>query len=261
VFTANSHDDHDSPHAARPPVLCVHGVGVGAGSFLAVRELLQEAGFEVSTPVRPAARPLREQLDAVCSSARQSGATPPVWAGVSGGATLGVLALVEPSVTLSGAVLHEPLVGSLTDDVRQGLARRAAATTGEGPAEVATRFVRELVGSAVWSGLAPAARSAVASRASEVLAESATFVQFEPDPDRLRSVDVPVLVTVGERSPSVRHDAARRVADGLGWSVRVVPGCSHLAQVESPDEFAAIVGEFTTAATRHTDVASAEVTP
>lgn len=244
MFSSTHHDDHRTHRNVVTTVRCVHGVGVGPESFAAVRMALQASGFEVSTPRRPAGVPLEEQLFAVSSGCEQPDASPPVWVGVSGGATLGVAAVEHSSVTLSGAVLHEPLVGSLTDELRRGLAQRAAVVAGERPAEAATRFVRDLIGSDVWSALDPAARDAVASRAADVLTDAAAFVDLDVDLERLRAAESPVLLTVGERSPKARHDAARRVADVLGWQVRIIPGCSHLAQVEAPDELAAVVAEF-----------------
>ena len=50
-----------------------------------------------------------------------------------------------------------------------------------------------------------------------------------------------VVITVGERSPDPRHEAAERAAQLLHGHVVVVPGVGHLPQVEAPDAFAEII--------------------
>ena len=53
------------------------------------------------------------------------------------------------------------------------------------------------------------------------------------------------MITVGERSPAVRHDAAQRAADLLHGSVHVIAGVGHLPQVEAPTEFAELIEALT----------------
>ena len=74
-----------------------------------------------------------------------------MWVGVSGGATLGVLAAMPPSGDLGGVVLHEPLIGTRAAAVHDGVQAAAArlATGQLDPATVessAADFVAGLVG-------------------------------------------------------------------------------------------------------------------
>ncbi len=228
-----------------PAVVCVHGVGVDARSYAAVVACLHACGHEASAPERPTGRPVDQQLAAVLGPGHRDHGPemdpPVVWAGVSGGATLATLALTTHRDLLAGAVLHEPLVGSLTPGPRRLLADRARVMVGEDPATAASRFVRELVGDATWFDLGEPERRRVATTGDEILADAATFLALEPELELLATISVPVVVTVGERSSAVRHDAAERVAATLGWSLQVVPGAGHLAQVDAPDAFAAVV--------------------
>jgi len=253
VLTPTDHEAGSSTRRRAPTVVCVHGVGVDARSYTAVVERLRRGGREVSAPERPAARSFEEQLVAVLGPGRPGPAhgdlvpdveRPVVWAGVSGGATLGAFALATRSDALAGAVLHEPLVGSLTPAPRRVLADRARVMAGEDPATAASRFVRELVGDATWFRLEESERRRVARQGAEVLADAAAFLAVEPDLDALGALTLPVVVTVGEHSAPIRHEAAERVARTLGWSLRIVPGAGHLAQIDAPDAFAAVVDDL-----------------
>jgi hypothetical protein len=74
------------------------------------------------------------------------------------------------------------------------------------------------------------------------------FLGFEPGSElgSLPPTTGPVLVTVGEFSPPVRHraaDALRR----LGLAVRVLPGCGHAAHLEAPEAFVGVLLEVAAA--------------
>ena len=135
-------------------------------------------------------------------------------AGVSGGATLG-LALAAAGVP-AAAVLHEPAVGSLLPGLLDQV--RAAYAEGGVPA-----FARALYGPAWTAAEAPADPGAVAR-------DLAMFTRFEPAAPAPEAG--PVIITVGERSPAVRHEAAARLADavrlpGRGHPRRRARGASH----------------------------------
>jgi pimeloyl-ACP methyl ester carboxylesterase len=51
----------------------------------------------------------------------------------------------------------------------------------------------------------------------------------------------PVVITVGECSPPVRHESVRRLAGRFGLPVWTVPGARHAVHLEHPVEFAAAV--------------------
>ena len=101
-----------------------------------------------------------------------------------------------------------------------------------------------LVGTEGWEMLGPDGRAAVEARAALIACEVPRFACFEPGPVPSDGA-VRVVITVGERSPAVRHDAAQRAADLLHGSVHVIAGVGHLPQVEAPTEFAELIEALT----------------
>jgi pimeloyl-ACP methyl ester carboxylesterase len=257
--------------ADRPDVVLVHGVGVGPESFAVTQAALRAAGRRVHGVVRPGygrgehAMDLEAQVDLVIegidfvldavdlprSSSREG--RPAVWVGVSGGATLGVIAAIRRPAAISVAVLHEPLVGSAAPElhamIRRGADRLAADRheAGDDADERrgrAVEYMTGLVGAQGWEMLGLDGRAAVEARAALIACEVPRFARFEPGPVPFDGA-VRVVITVGERSPAVRHDAARRAADLLHGSVHVIAGVGHLPQVEAPTEFAELIEALT----------------
>jgi len=172
----------------------------------------------VTVPDRPCTGDLAAETAALrpcCAGA--------VVGGVSGGATLG-LALAAAGVP-AAAVLHEPAVGSLLPGLLGPV--RAAYAAGGVPA-----FARALYGSAWTPAEAPADPGAVAR-------DLAMFSAFEPAPPGPGSG--PVIITVGERSPRVRHAAAAQLADTFGYQVEVIAGAGHAVHLTHPAAFAALI--------------------
>jgi pimeloyl-ACP methyl ester carboxylesterase len=146
------------------------------------------------------------------------------------------------------AVLHEPLIGPAGGAVHcfvQRAARHLAACP-QGPVSrrAAVEFVTRLVGADSWAALGADGRAAVADRTAVIRAEVPRFAAFEagtvPDDGA-----VSVVVTVGERSPDMRHEAAARAAELLHGRMAVIPGVGHLPQLEAPDAFAELIGSTT----------------
>jgi pimeloyl-ACP methyl ester carboxylesterase len=240
--------------ATGPVVVLVHGVGVGPESFVNTAAALQDAGRTVHCVVRPGYEPdvaggrqpvdLDIEVDRIIETVEKRKERSVVWVGVSGGATLGVIAAGRRPVSIESAILHEPLVGSTAvslHDAVQTVARELAT----GPADPATRearatqFVSGLVGPAGWEALGQDGRALVATRAQLIAAEVPLFAAFEAD--EISDDAVRVVITVGERSPAARHEAAARAADLLHGEVVVIPGVGHLPQVEAPELFAEII--------------------
>lgn len=234
--------------AAGPPVLLVHGVGVGPTAFGPVADRLAGAGHRVGVVHRPgyglAAGHLLTPLDtqvAALSRLVDTLATA-VLAGVSGGATLALLAAVARARAGSRAgvtvVCHEPLVGPLAPDLHRRVTR-AAGELGLG----SQRFVRRLVGEATWSTLDDDTRATTVRRPDLVAAEARAFARVAPTPGDLAAVRLAggLVTTVGERSGPERHRAAAALARLSGSRVEVVAGSGHLAQVDAPDAFAATI--------------------
>jgi pimeloyl-ACP methyl ester carboxylesterase len=145
--------------------------------------------------------------------------------GVSGGATL-AMALAGSGASFSGAVLHEPAVGSLVPGL---LAPVAAAFASGGTAALG----QTLYGATWEPGMSGGQDDATTA------GELAMFRGFEPTP--LVAGHPPITLTVGERSPVVRHQAATRLAALTGLDVLPVPGAHHFAPHDAPAAFATVV--------------------
>ena len=203
----------------RPRVVLIHGAATTGHVWRRVRALLP--GFDVLTPDRPCSGDLSTEVDAL--RAHCAGA---LVVGVSGGATLG-LALAAAGVPMTGALLHEPAVGSLRPGLLDSV--RAAYAAGGAPG-----FARTLYGPAWTEADAPADLAAVGR-------DLAMFTAFEPAaavPDTLAER---VIVTVGEHSPAIRHDSVRRLAGKFGYPSWVIPGAGHAVHLTHPEAFAAAI--------------------
>jgi pimeloyl-ACP methyl ester carboxylesterase len=200
-------------------VTLVHGAATTSRVWRhVVAALAADGALAVAVPDRPCTGDLAAETAALRPSC--AGA---VVAGVSGGATLG-LALAAAGVP-AAAVLHEPAVGSLLPGLLDQV--RAAYAAGGVPA-----FARALYGPAWTAAEAPADPGAVAR-------DLAMFTRFEPAAPAPGSG--PVIITVGARSPAVRHESAARLAAEFGFAVEVIAGAGHAVHLTHPAAFAALV--------------------
>ncbi len=246
-----------APDPVDPAVVLVHGVGVGPESFLETERLLTASGRRVRRVVRAGygdgppdqhsgstATSLDAQVDRIIEDIIEREEQPVVWVGVSGGATLGVLAACRRTPVIRAALLHEPLIGSsaaaLHDGVQAAAARLAIGQLDPATVEPsAADFVAGLVGPQSWDALGVDGRESVITRAALVGAEVPNFANFEAP--RVTDDGVRVVISVGERSPAPRHDAAERAAELLRGRVVVIPGIGHLPQCEAPEAFAELI--------------------
>lgn len=198
----------------------VHGAATTSRVWRYVVPLLAGGDpLTVAVPDRPCTGDLAAETAALrptCAGA--------VVAGVSGGATLG-LALAAAGVP-AAAILHEPAVGSLLpgllDQVRAAYA-----------ADGVIGFGRALYGDAWTAAELPADPGAVAR-------DLAMFTGFEPAAPAGEAGRV--IITVGERSPAIRHESVARLADKFGLPVEVIPDAGHAVHLTHPAAFAAVIG-------------------
>ena len=202
-----------------PRVVLIHGAATTSRVWRRVRPLL--TGFDVAVPDRPCSGDLATEVDAL--RAQCAGA---LVVGVSGGATLG-LALAAAGVPMAAALLHEPAVGSLLPGLLDGV--RAAYAAGGVPA-----FARALYGPAWTEAEAPADPAAVAR-------DLAMFSAFEPAAPAPEMGEGRVVITVGERSPAMRHESVSRLAERFGFQVGVIPEAGHAVHLTHPAAFADLI--------------------
>ncbi len=221
-----------------PAVVLVHGVGVGPESFAETASALTATGRRVHRVVRRGYGPgrlalnpdmkvlsLDAQVDLIIEDVMQREEQPTVWVGVSGGATLGV----DRRVPSAGG---DPRCRAARTSHRNEGCRLARRGTG-GSRSTRGRSARPGRSSSRvppssspgWSAPRVGKRSeSSAGRWSSsartlVGAEVPNFATFEAD-RAADDLDVPVVITVGERSPAPRHEAAERAAELLGGTCR-----------------------------------------
>jgi pimeloyl-ACP methyl ester carboxylesterase len=204
--------------STRPRVVLIHGTATTAAIWGKLSESLADFA-EVITPQRASSGVWDAELDDLAELCAGSFVV-----GVSGGATLG-LGLLQRGVPVRGAVLHEPAAGRLAPRLLD--AAVAAMATG-GP----HAFGSALYGRGWTSSMLPADPDAVAR-------DLAMFRRFEPAPTPEPMARV--LLTVGEDSPPIRHDAVAAVAHLIGARMAVIPGGLHAVHVDSVPAFAAVI--------------------
>jgi len=204
--------------AGPPRVVLIHGAATTGRVWRHVVPLLD--GFDVHCPDRPCSGDLATEVTALTADCRGA-----VVAGVSGGATLG-LALAAAGVPMAAALLHEPAVGSLVPGL---LAPFRAAYAAGGTAA----FAAALYGPAWTPDEAPADADAVVAR------DLAMFAAFEPAAPA--PATGPVVITVGECSPPIRHESVQRLAERFTLPQWTIPGARHAAHLEHPEALAAAI--------------------
>ena len=250
-----------------PPVVLVHGVGLGPETFGDLAAELA-SGATVATVHRPGYGalgdpgrppvPLADQVTALAGLVEDLGHGPAVLVGVSGGATLGLLVARDRPSVLRAAVLHEPLVGPLAPALHERLAARAAELAADGAPAAVDRFVAGLVGPATWSRLPEAWRHGVRRVGTAVRREVPDFARLAPAPEALaaRRGRPPLLITtVGGSSGTARRQAAGVLVDLAGARAHTLAGIGHLAQVEAPAVLARRTRAVLAATARPTPVA------
>jgi pimeloyl-ACP methyl ester carboxylesterase len=254
-----------------PAVVLVHGVGVGPAAFAALADEMAAAGHRAVVVHRPgyglatgaAPAPVADQVAALVALVDALDAGPdggqdgPGSAtdgvagvvGVSGGATLTLLLalhLASAGGDVVPVVAHEPLLGPLAPALHHRVRRAVSAlgAAGRTARPVATTgFVRRLAGEATWARLPVSERDAVAERCDLVADEARAFAEVAPSAAalaRLRPV-AGVTTTVGATSGPERRSAATVLASLARVRVESVPDAGHLAHVDAPAAFAAVV--------------------
>ena len=240
--------DRPGPPGA-PRVVLVHGSMDRAASFIKVERRLGD--FEVvrydrrgygRSQAAGVARTIDDHVDdllAVAAGPAGDGG-PVAVVGHSLGGVLAVAAAVRaPEVVVSVGAFESPMswTSAWPTTSAGGNALREA-----DDAEAAERFMRGIVGDAVWERLPSRVRSQRRAEGQALVAELAALRAHAPyDPAALK---VPVLTGYGTLSKPYHQEAARRLADQVAQGECVViDDAGHSAHTSHPDQFAAFVGQ------------------
>jgi pimeloyl-ACP methyl ester carboxylesterase len=175
---------------------------------------------------------------------------------VSYGATVALRLAVERPELVRSLALHEPpCVGLLDDDPEsQAEAQRVADSvrsfetlrSAEDRSRAGARIVEMLSGrSSEWERIPPASRTRLLEGSDEWLVELEDPDANRVDLEAMRSVAIPVLLTVGDTSPQFLHRIGERFARALPNATLVtLPGAGPFPQLTHPDLLVGVVGSF-----------------
>jgi pimeloyl-ACP methyl ester carboxylesterase len=241
-----------------PPVLLIMGATGDGGHFTQLAALLADEFTVVSYDRRGNGRSPRpaawdttspeEQADDAAALLEELGLTPAALFGTSSGATFALALVVRHPDALCGALLHEPVMTSLTDDpaaVREASTRLVEEGLEAGGVRVVLeRFWRFVGGDKGWDDLDPGLRERMlASADTFVGVEVGTFEAFLPDDRTLAAITVPIQLLVSDDGRRPWHQAAGRLAQRLGATVASTPG-THAAYHDHPHELAQTMRPF-----------------
>jgi pimeloyl-ACP methyl ester carboxylesterase len=229
------------PDPARVTILLLHAFPLDARMWEAQREAL--AGREVVTPDLP-----------------RLGASMAEWASAALELVTGRFAAVGASM---GGYCALEIARQAPERLR-GLALVGARADADSPERREGRaatieLIRSAGAEALWEDMreklfAPGADPAAVERARSLaleqspddLVRAVEVIRDRADStDLVRSLDVPVLVAVGEHDPYFPPAEAQTLAADLrNGRLHVFRGCGHLPSLEQPDEFNRVLTEF-----------------
>jgi pimeloyl-ACP methyl ester carboxylesterase len=164
---------------------------------------------------------------------------------------LGRLVLVDPSLRVTGLASDLGVAEVLADRAHEPwYAAAVAALTADATSPEELERLRRLSAPLLYGRWDAAARTQAAAEPAQFTraARDGFYEGFSPDPelpDRLATLDVTVLLVVGEHDIWPTRVAVRALADLLpAVEVVVQPGAGHFPWVDGPAEFAATVERF-----------------
>lgn len=257
---------HHASTGTGPPVVLVHGTGLGSQAFegvaaelaLCCRVLVPDRRGYGHSAAMGASACLEDHVDDLAALLDSYNIEAAVFAGVSGGATIILaFALAHPQRVIS-ALVHEPALGSLAPALaailgaanerlraRLDRAARDRDRAALDAAEAATDFVAQLVGASTWGRLPDSWKLLVAAHADVIAIEIPQFLAFSPsvaDLATLRSLRM--VASHGSLSNQARRDVTAALVKHAGAQEVQIEGAAHAAHVDTPEAFAAVIRDL-----------------
>ena len=248
---------------AGEPLVLVHGAWVDHTSWDAVVPGLAEAfrvvaidlrGHGASTLEPPDGGTVHDDIaDVVALLDRLDLATANV-AGISSGACVALRLAIEHPARVRRVLPHEPPCISylfddpenkpLLDDVGEVLTEvrmRIEAGDGEGAAR---QFFDDLV-LLPWAEMPPETRTMIAAHALAFVGQLRDPDALAVDPDGLRTLAIPVLLSQGATSHPFSAPIVEHLVALIAHARRVViPNAGHVPQMTNPDQYVEMVCDF-----------------
>lgn len=235
--------------AGMPRAVFVHGSMDRSTSFAKVERRLEgwgvvrfdRRGYGRSLDAGPAAD-FRQQVDDLFSVLDDR---PAIVVGHSFGGVIALAASVQQPDLVRAVVAYEapmPWCDWWPRDTAGGSALAAAGADPDAAGDAAERFMRRIVGDAIWERLPPSTRAHRRAEGVALLAEMRTLRSPHAPPYEPADVTVPVIAAHGTRSVPYHCEAVRRLAgEAPRAELCVVEGASHGAHTSDPGAFADLV--------------------
>jgi pimeloyl-ACP methyl ester carboxylesterase len=258
MVSVNGADLYHEVRGSGPSLLFIMGATGDGGHFDTLADLLADeftvitydrrgngrspapAGWTTTSP--------EEQADDAAGLDNSLVVGPAAVFGTSSGGNFALWMLTRHPTAVRGAILHEPGLYALLDDV--GSVRLPLRTVIQqamdegGPHLAVERFWQYIAGENAWTQLSPALRERLSARASTLFdVELGSYEQHMPDDQALAAITVPVLLVVSEDSHDFFAEIARRLSKRLGVGVVTTPG-RHAAYHDRPKELAETIRPF-----------------
>jgi pimeloyl-ACP methyl ester carboxylesterase len=197
----------------------------------------------------------RDDEDDLAALIEELGLAPAHVAANSFGAAISLgLASRRPGLFRTLCVHEPPLVSLAADDPAVVRAVQAMGPILElcerGEAVAAARgFVEDIaLGPGAWALLPAELRASMAANAETAAGEVRDPAWGDVHLDALCRVDVPILLTQGDRSPPFFSRIVARLDEAVdGAAVRTIHGAGHVPHATHPEEYVALVSEFAAA--------------
>jgi pimeloyl-ACP methyl ester carboxylesterase len=247
------------------PLVLVHGswdslhdwdlVVPGLGRACKVLAYDRRGHSESERPDRPGS--IDEDVADLAALVSHLGLAPVVVAGNSFGASIALRMAREHRTLLRGIIAHEPpLFGLLADDAAVApllteISRRIAAVVERiaagDHAGAAEQFVETVaLGPGSWVQIPPEMQRTLVGNAPTFLDECRDPQQLVFDLEWLRGLALPVLLTMGDRSPPAFAPVIRTLARALPHAeVSTLAGAGHIPHVTHPDLYVETIESFT----------------
>lgn len=237
----------------RVPLLLVHGFPLDhslwapqIAAFAADRAVIAPdlAGFGDSDP--RGYESLDEQAEDLTALLDALGLGRVVVAGLSMGGYIALALWRRRPERFAGLVLACTRAGADNEAGRAGRYQMALAIEAQGMAAAAGAMLPRLLAEGAPEGLRREVEAMVLRQpaSGSVAAQKAMAARPDASPD-LAGIAVPTLVIAGEADAIIPADEARAMAAAIpGAQLAILPGAGHLACLEAPAAFNAVLGGF-----------------
>lgn len=236
------------------PVLLLHGFPLASDSFRPQWEGLP-AGVRIIAPdhrgfggTPPGSGPLEMSRIAQDSLALLDhlGIERAVVGGVSMGGYAAMAVLREDAGRVRGLVLIDTQPGADDAAGKQGREETAQAVEKQGVGVLVERMLPKLLSPQASAKVRAETERLIRSASPAGAAAASRGMALRQDSkDVLARFAGPTLVVVGEKDVITPVEKAQAMADLIaGAQLAVIPGAGHLSNLEAPDEFNRIIGDF-----------------